>query len=108
MRPEKSFDTQGLLIRSIISLLSVCGDSWPHVREMERVTLLDPILEDEPPFYLDGDGERHYNVVLGDQIDVPTASRQSGGGAGSVAAGAKLWVALLLLRRNAGDRQGVL
>ena len=67
MRPETSFDTQGLLIRSIISLLSVCGDSWPHVREMERVTLLDPILEDEPPFYLDGDGERHYNVVLGDR-----------------------------------------
>ena len=57
---------------------------------MERVTLLDPILEDEPPFYLDGDGERHYNVVLGDQIDVPAASRQSGGGTGSAAAGAKL------------------
>ena len=75
---------------------------------MERVTLLDPILEDESPFYLDGDGVRHYSVVLGDQIDVPTASRQSGGGAGSAAAGAKLWVALLLLRRNAGDRQGVL
>ena len=25
MRPETSFSTQGLLIRSIISLLSVCG-----------------------------------------------------------------------------------
>ncbi len=57
---------------------------------MERVTLLDPIPEDEPPFYLDGDGERHYSVVLGDQIDVPTASRQSGGDGGHAAAGAKL------------------
>ena len=24
------------------------ADFWPHVRQMERVTLLDPTLEDEP------------------------------------------------------------
>ena len=34
------------------------GDFWPHVRQMERVTLLDPVLEDETPFYADEDGER--------------------------------------------------
>eukprot|EP01046_Picozoa_sp_COSAG06_P067651 COSAG06_NODE_17637_length_928_cov_27.944511_1_plen_58_part_10 len=35
IRPETSFDTQGLLIRSIISLLSVCL----HVLVVEFVTV---------------------------------------------------------------------
>jgi hypothetical protein len=38
IRPETSFDTQGLLIRSIISLLSVCRQPAParHIKRNLR------------------------------------------------------------------------
>jgi taurine dioxygenase len=40
------------------------GDFWPYVRQMERVTLLDPVAEDEVPFWEDESGQRHYSVLL--------------------------------------------
>jgi len=49
------------------------SDFWPHERYMERVTLVDPSEEDEVPFWEDGNGERHYSVLLTSReaIDTP-------------------------------------
>ncbi|MCY3622655.1 MAG: TauD/TfdA family dioxygenase [Gammaproteobacteria bacterium] len=49
------------------------SDFWPHERLMERVTLVDPSEEDEVPFWLDANGERHYSVMLASReaIDTP-------------------------------------
>lgn len=49
------------------------SDFWPHERLMERVTLIDPSEEDEVPFWVDGDGQRHYSVLLAtrEAIDTP-------------------------------------
>ena len=49
------------------------ADFWPHERLMERVTLVDASEEDEVPFWLDANGERHYSVMLTtrESIDTP-------------------------------------
>ena len=48
------------------------ADFWPHERRMERVTLIDPSAEDEVPFWLDGDGKRHYGMLLASQESIDT------------------------------------
>lgn len=40
------------------------SDFWPHERRMERVTMVDPSEADEMPFWQDGEGVRHYSVLL--------------------------------------------
>ena len=48
------------------------GDFWPHERKMERVTLLEPKVEDEVPFWLDGDGNRQYGELLTSEEEIST------------------------------------
>jgi taurine dioxygenase len=48
------------------------GDFWPHERKMERVTLLDRSEADEVPFWSDGDGNRHYSVLLTSEEEIST------------------------------------
>ena len=48
------------------------ADFWPHERLMERVTLVEASEEDEVPFWLDADGERHYSVMLASQESINT------------------------------------
>lgn len=49
------------------------SDFWPHERRMERVTLIDPVPEDEVPFRVDESGRRHYGARLAtrEEIDTP-------------------------------------
>ncbi len=49
------------------------ADFWPHERLMERVTLIEASAEDEVPFWVDGDGQRHYGMLLTSReaIDTP-------------------------------------
>ena len=48
------------------------GDFWPHERKMERVTLLEPVTEDEVPFWLDAEGNRHYGELLTSEEEIST------------------------------------
>jgi len=48
------------------------GDFWPHERKMERVTLLEPNAEDEVPFWLDAEGNRHHGQVLTSEAEIST------------------------------------
>jgi len=48
------------------------GDFWPHERKMERVTLLEPKIEDEVPFWLDGEGNRQYGELLTSEEEIST------------------------------------
>lgn len=48
------------------------GDFWPHERKMERVTLLETKIEDEVPFWLDGEGNRQYGELLTSEEEIST------------------------------------
>ncbi|MCY4128774.1 MAG: TauD/TfdA family dioxygenase [Gammaproteobacteria bacterium] len=48
------------------------ADFWPHERKMERVTLVDRSEDDEVPFWLDENGERHYGKRLASQESIDT------------------------------------
>ena len=48
------------------------GDFWPHERNMERVTLVDPSAVDELPFFEDDDGRRHYSELLTSEESLAT------------------------------------
>ena len=48
------------------------ADFWPHDRFMERVTLLDRNEDNEVPFWLDVQGERHYGRILTSEEEIST------------------------------------
>ncbi len=48
------------------------GDFWPHERRMERVTLLDPVPEDEVPYWEDANGQRHYSELVASEEEINT------------------------------------
>ena len=48
------------------------ADFWPHERKMERVTLIEPSEDDEVPFRVDANGERHYGALLTSEEELAT------------------------------------
>ena len=48
------------------------ADFWPHDRFMERVTLLDRNEDNEVPFWIDVQGERHYGRILTSEEEIST------------------------------------
>ena len=48
------------------------ADFWPHDRFMERVTLLDRNEDNEVPFWIDVQGDRHYGRILTSEEEIST------------------------------------